>query len=246
MSLSLPRAPAIAVVFVFAIVLVWSPGLAAADGAASATSASHLEALGQRDRLAAGASGAGSTRRVSPTATTASPPTRTVVTSAAGGNKDMAPVAMALLLIAGAVVGVVVGLVPAVLLAFLFGIRPPFWRRREAEAGEPQLVAVSALVPAPAPQAPPLAPGPVVVPMPPAGAGQAEPPPPPAAPGRHRALYDTEYARQLERLEALRQSIGEGVGRDAPQPASGPRTPRRNGSGPRPADPDQSTSGTPS
>ncbi|MDX6726276.1 MAG: hypothetical protein QOK49_1081, partial [Baekduia sp.] len=191
-------------------------------------------------------------------------------------RKGLAPAAMALLLIAGAVVGVVVGLVPAMLLAFLFGVRPPFRRRAEAEAAEPRLVAVPLLVPqvapgadvdtaavpeapeapdvpdepdvpaAEVPEAPLAGPGPVLISMPAPGAGQAERPVPPSAPERHRALYDTEYARQLERLEALRQSIGAGVGRDTVWPSGRPREPRRNGNGPRPAGPDQSTSRNPS
>jgi hypothetical protein len=219
------------------------------------------------------------TRPVSTAGTRTSPATRTTASGAAGDSKSkgLAPPAMALLLVAGAVVGVVVGLVPAVLLAFLFGVRPPFRRRAEAEAAEPHLVAVPLLVPhvapgadaavvpdepdepealdepdvpeapdADVPEAPLAGPGPVLVSMPAPGAGQAERPVPPSAPERHRALYDTEYARQLERLEALRQSIGAGVGRDTAWPSGRPREPRRNGNGPRPADPDQSTSRTPS
>ncbi|WCB95088.1 hypothetical protein DSM104299_03830 [Baekduia alba] len=116
----------------------------------------------------------------------------------------------------GAVVGVIVGLVPALLVGMLLGYVPPpqLGRRRAAgvlvepaRLSRPERAVERAPVPAP-------------VALAVAEERPAAPPPKPLgilAHARHQSVYDAAYAAQLERVETLRAAIG-GQLRDRPEP----------------------------
>jgi hypothetical protein len=120
----------------------------------------------------------------------------------------------ALLVGAGAVVGVIVGLIPALVIAMLLGYVPPP-RLRRGLAGvlvEPPRAPPQALR-EPVPELPP---APVAAA---AAAPRGDEPPPIAilAHARHQSVYDSAYTEQLERVEALRATIG-GRLRKRPEP----------------------------
>jgi hypothetical protein len=121
----------------------------------------------------------------------------------------------ALLVGAGAVVGVIVGLIPALVIAMLLGyVPPPRLRRRLAGVlVEPPRAPPAPAYREPVPELPPAA----VV----AEAPRGDEPPPIAilAHARHQSVYDSAYTEQLERVEALRATIG-GRLRKRPEPPS--------------------------
>ena len=118
-----------------------------------------------------------------------------------------------LLSAAALVVGVAVGLIPALLLGMFLGLvpRPPLLRSRRPTRAPPPLERPAAERTPPPPVAAPMASAASIsIPIP-VGV-EVEPPPPDradvaAARGRHRGLYDDEYAKQLDHLDALRRTI---------------------------------------
>jgi len=115
----------------------------------------------------------------------------------------------------GAVVGVIVGLVPALLVGMLLGYVPPPRLGRRAATGvrvEPtRFPRADAPVERAAPPAAVSGPMALTVADEPRAAGPQQPPPNPLeilAHARHQAVYDVAYAAQLERVEALRTAIG--------------------------------------
>jgi hypothetical protein len=115
------------------------------------------------------------------------------------------------LMVGAALVGAVVGLIPAVLLGSALGVVPRPTRARLAPGAaerqeQPQ---------APEPPAPPAPPSPRSEPV-------------AAARVRHRELYEAEYSWQELRLYALRQRIGAELGNRAPA-ATGDPAPRPGG-----------------
>jgi hypothetical protein len=122
-----------------------------------------------------------------------------------------------LLSAAALVVGVAVGLIPALLLGMLLGLvpRPPLLRSRRPARALPPLERPAPEhappVAAPTASAASMASAPSIsIPIP-VGV-EVEPPPPEragvaAARRRHRGLYDDEYAKQLDHLDALRRTI---------------------------------------
>jgi hypothetical protein len=157
--------------------------------------------------------------------------TTTVVAQPATRDERSAPITV-LLVGLGAAVGVVVGVIPALVAATLLGYLPPPRRRQTRRAtsvlAEPRRL--EELKPERAP-----APATVVL----AAAEEPERDPPRQGQGqlailahaRHQDVYDTAYAQQLERVGALRSAIG-----DRRRPPS--ESPSDPGSGP-------STRGTP-
>jgi len=147
--------------------------------------------------------------------------TTTVVAQPAAREERSAPITV-LLVGLGAAVGVVVGVLPALVAAMALGYLPPP-RRRERRA--------SRVLAEPAPFA--FAPGPAPAPAPVALAvadAVAEDPSPDAprqgqlailAHARHQDVYDSAYAEQLERVGALRSAIGDRR-RVSPEPANDP------------------------
>jgi hypothetical protein len=138
-----------------------------------------------------------------------SAPAVAAVATAPIPDERSAPVTV-LLVGLGAVVGVVVGLLPALVLAMLFGyLPPPALARRQRDA----LVVETRADPGP------VAPGPATAQARVARDAPREVSPPPAeapapapievlAPARHQSVYDAAYAEQSERVEALRTAIG--------------------------------------
>jgi hypothetical protein len=123
-------------------------------------------------------------------------------------------------MVGAALVGAVVGLIPAVLLGSALGVvtrpgRAPAAPGSSERAAQPQAPAAPEATPTPDPRSEPVAAGHV----------------------RHRALYEAEYSWQELRLDALRQRIGaELAGRargaradPAPRPGRGevPRKPAK-------------------
>ena len=115
------------------------------------------------------------------------------------------------LMVGAALVGAMVGLIPAVLLASALGVVPRPTRARlapgDAERGEQPR----------APAAP--------EPRPPA---QPRSEPVGAARARHRELYEAEYSWQELKLDALRERIGAELGNRAPG-ATGDHAPHPGG-----------------
>jgi hypothetical protein len=153
--------------------------------------------------------------------------TTTVVAQPAAHEERSAPVTV-LLVGLGAAVGVVVGVLPALVAAMALGYLPPP-RRRERPASrvlsEPMpftFAPVHASTPAPAP-----APAPAALAVPEDAVENSSR----AAPrhgqlailahARHQDVYDTAYADQLERVGALRSAIGDRR-RTVPEPSNGP------------------------
>jgi hypothetical protein len=149
--------------------------------------------------------------------------TTTVVAQPAAHEERSAPITV-LLVGLGAAVGVVVGVLPALVAAMALGYLPPP-RRRERPVSrvlsEPMpftFAPVHASTPAPAPVAL-------------AATEDAAENPSRAAPrqgqlailahARHQDVYDTAYADQLERVGALRSAIGDRR-RTVPEPSNGP------------------------
>jgi hypothetical protein len=200
MSLS-DRSPAVAALLAAVVLSVAAPGAgASAAGAAQAQTRALQAGTTPGRTLAADRQG------------------RTTATTTVASDGRSAAVTVMLVGL-GAVVGVTVGLIPAVLAAMLLGVLPSRPRRRTP----PEDLLVE---PPRAPRAPPH-PGPVALaaaPDPraderwprarPVVARAALPGPPPAMVehrARHRALYDAEYAKQLERLAAQREAISTDV-----------------------------------
>jgi hypothetical protein len=147
--------------------------------------------------------------------------TTTVIAQPSMRDERSAPITV-LLVGLGAAVGVIVGVLPALVAALALGYLPPP-RRRERRAG-------SVLVePAPVAFEPMRATAPQPAPAPIALAAAEDPPrePPPhgqlaiLAHARHQDVYDTAYAEQLERVGALRSAIGDRR-RVPPEPRNDP------------------------
>jgi hypothetical protein len=177
----------------------------------------------------AGATGAGAAQPQTKAVQAGTAPGRAVVTErrartsaattvAPAGSGRSAPVTV-LLVGLGAVVGITVGLIPAAVVATLLGVVPDRPRRRARS--EDLLVEPPRAPPAPphpgpmaravAPDLAPDASGPRPLP---AVARAVAPGPPPEIVerrARHRALYDAEYAKQLEHLAAQREVISSDV-----------------------------------
>jgi hypothetical protein len=143
--------------------------------------------------------------------------TTTVVERAPVRDDRSAPVTV-LLVGAGAAVGVIVGVIPALMVALLLGYLPPPRRTRRAGSllvEPPRREPLPELGPARA--APP---APVLV------AAAGEPPPEPSRQGqlailahaRHQSVYDAAYAEQLDRVETLRSAIGGRRGKPSEPP----------------------------
>jgi hypothetical protein len=149
--------------------------------------------------------------------------TTTVVAQPAAREERSAPITV-LLVGLGAAVGVVVGVLPALVAAMALGYLPPP-RRRERRAGRVLAEPVPfAFAPAPVPGP---APAPVAVA---AAEGEDEDPSGDAprqgqlailAHARHQDVYDSAYTQQLERVGALRSAIGDRR-RAAPEPSNDP------------------------
>jgi hypothetical protein len=183
------------------------------------------------------------------------------VAAAAGasdaGIDDRSTLVTVLLVAVGALIGVVVGLIPALLVGTLLGVVTLPRRRARAEdlLVEPPRAARRPVV---EPEAEPVADEPAWAAPPPEPVRLLDDPPLPrrtpttvrrepvpegragsrvaaaaaADRGRHGALYDTEYAKQLDRLDALREAISTEVAVPAapppdPRPRRRPSTPRR-------------------
>jgi hypothetical protein len=151
--------------------------------------------------------------------------TTTVVAQPSARDERSAPITV-LLVGLGAAVGVIVGVLPALVAALALGYLPPPRRRRRPARGvlaEPPPFAF-------APERPP-APVPAPAPVALVAAGDPSRDPPRQgqlailAHARHQDVYDTAYAEQLERVGALRSAIGDRR-RTSPEPPDGP--------GPRP------------
>jgi hypothetical protein len=152
--------------------------------------------------------------------------TTTVVQQPAARDERSAPITV-LLVGLGAAVGVVVGVLPALVAAMALGYLPPP-RRRERRASrvlaEPQPFAF-------APDPAPIAPVAPVAPVALAAADAESEGSSREAPrhgqlailahARHQDVYDTAYADQLERVGALRSAIGDRR-RASPGPPNGP------------------------
>jgi hypothetical protein len=151
-----------------------------------------------------------------------------LVAQPAAHDERSAPITV-LLVGLGAAVGVIVGVIPALVAAVALGYLPPPRRRMHRARGvlvEPppdELELERAHVPAP-PAAP------VIL------AAASDPPSDPPRQGqlailahaRHQDVYETAYAEQLERVGALRSAIGDRR-RTSPEPPSdpGPRPPAK-------------------
>ena len=114
------------------------------------------------------------------------------------------------LMVCVALVGAMVGLIPAVLLGSALGVVPRPARARLAPGAKER---------PDQPQAP-------AAPQPPPAQPRSEPVA--AARVRHRELYEAEYAWQELKLDALRQRIGTELANRAPG-ATGDPAPRRGG-----------------
>jgi hypothetical protein len=145
--------------------------------------------------------------------------TTTVIAQPAPSGDRSAPFTV-LLVGVGAAVGVLVGVIPALLAATLLGyLPPPRLRRAGGLLVEPPRVERRA---APRPE-----PAPAPLPAPVALAAAEEPPQDPQRSGqlailahaRHQGVYDAAYAEQLDRVETLRSAIGGRRG-TSPEPPS--------------------------
>jgi hypothetical protein len=200
----------------------------------------------------AGANAAGAAQPQTKALQAATTPARTVAADRQGRTtaattvvSDGRSAAVTVLLVGlGAVVGVTVGLIPAVLAAMMLGVLP----RRPRRRARPEDLLVEPPRAPPAPRAP--HPGPIVLaaaPDPPADEPRPRPrpvvarasssgPPPEIAErrARHRALYDAEYAKQLERLSAQRDAISTDVSVPIEPGPARRANGRRTGAGPSP------------
>jgi hypothetical protein len=148
-------------------------------------------------------------------------PTTTVVTQPSARDERSAPITV-LLVGLGAAVGVIVGVLPALVAALALGYLPPPRRRGRLARGV-------LAEPAPLAFAPERPPAPVPAPAPVALAAAEDPSRGPPRQGqlailahaRHQDVYDTAYAEQLERVGALRSAIGDRR-RTSPEPPNGP------------------------
>jgi hypothetical protein len=119
----------------------------------------------------------------------------------------------------GAAVGVIVGVLPALVAAVLLGYLPPPRLRRWDASGvllEPRLIEFAAEPE----RAPTAAPASVVLAAAEEPSGDPSPRSRPLAilaHARHQAVYDAAYAEQLDRVETLRSAIG-GRRSKAPEP----------------------------
>jgi hypothetical protein len=151
---------------------------------------------------------------------------RTTVVAEQPTSRDERSAPIIVLLVGfGAAVGVIVGVLPALVAALALGYLPPPPRRRLRPARgvltvpSPVALGVGAeRAPVPAP-----VPAPVVF-------AATEDPPPDAprqgqlailAHARHQDVYDTAYAEQLERVGTLRSAIGDRR-RSSPAPPNDP------------------------
>jgi hypothetical protein len=118
-----------------------------------------------------------------------------------------------LLILAAVLVGSSVGLLGALIFAFVTSARgrPP---RAPAVRMPAPAIRPAPIEPIAGPPAPP--PSPFVGPVPALFAVDSE-----AVRERHRELYDTEYAKQLDHVDALRRLIGTrmAIGGEPPPPA---------------------------
>jgi hypothetical protein len=151
--------------------------------------------------------------------------TTTVVAQPAAREERSAPITV-LLVGLGAAVGVVVGVLPALVAAMALGYLPPPRRRERPASRVLSEPTPFAFAPEPAP-VPASVPTPVAL----AAAEDAAENLSRAAPrhgqlailahARHQDVYDTAYADQLERVGALRSAIGDRR-RASPEPLNGP------------------------
>jgi hypothetical protein len=246
------RSPAVLALLAAAVLAIGAPcgsAVAAAPGTRTAVSW-QTSAPAQGSRAAASAVGGSATGR---SATEAASRTTTVVSEESSRWDARSVPVMVLLIGVGALVGVIVGLLPALLVAKLLGLAAPRPRRRiRAEdllvepPSTPRLEAVAGSVaaapwpgPSPEPDRPVRAP--VLAHVHGAG-GRGEAAEIAESRARHQALYDAEYAKQLDRLGSLREAISSDVAVPAEQrsgrpAASRPAASRRKGG--RPPDPPQ-------
>jgi hypothetical protein len=138
--------------------------------------------------------------------------TTMVVAQPASRDERSAPI-IVLLVGLGAAVGVIVGVLPALVAAMALGYLPPPPRRRLRLRPASGVLAV----PPPVALGAERAPVPVPAPAPVVLAETEDPPHDPPRQGqlailahaRHQDVYDTAYAEQLERVGALRSAIGD-------------------------------------
>ncbi len=150
-------------------------------------------------------------------------PATTVASQPAAREERSAPITV-LLVGLGAAVGVVVGVLPALVAAMALGYLPP--PRRRARHVSRVLAEPVPFAFAPEPERAPAAPVPVALAAA-TGAVDEEPSREPPRQGqlailahaRHQDVYDTAYAQQLERVGALRSAIGDRR-RASPEPSS--------------------------
>jgi hypothetical protein len=218
-----------------------------AGGSVAAAAQARPDALWKSYPLEQGA-------RPATTRTVADRGTTTVVAGASDdGINDRSTLVTVLLVAVGALIGVVIGLIPALLVGMLLGIVTLPRRRGRAEdlLVEPPRAARPVVEPEPPAADEPewAAPPPEPVrlldeplphrtptvrrePVPEGRAGSRAAVAAATDRDRHGALYDTEYAKQLDRLDALREAISTEVAVPAapppdPRPRRRPSTPRR-------------------
>jgi hypothetical protein len=250
--------PAIVPALLCAVVLSGGGGGALAGGSVASATEARPDALWKSYPLQQGAPPE-TTRTVADGGTTTVAAAGASGSDEAGLNGRSTLVTV-LLVAVGALIGVVIGLIPALLVGMLLGVVTLPRRRARAEdllveppraarpVAEPELEleladerewGAVAAVPPPEPlrahddPAPPRrVPAVRREPVPEGRAGSRTAAAAAADRGRHGALYDAEYAKQLDRLDALRAAISTEVAVPAapppePRPRRRPSTPRR-------------------